>query len=171
MEIPHRGTGLVDLPQIHVHDSILPERFRSSSRPSFNSSLSSPLTSSVPMPIPNMRRSVPPPLPPPKYLADIAAERDNGIAWQWGNLRADTEWSQSSVTPGSSSYGSYTCRKTMPDEQPESARCASSSSTIKLISGHEYRDSSFPQIDEGYFSLSGNSIDSYRSVNLFLICR
>lgn len=161
----------MSLPQLHVHDSSPPDRFRSSSRPSFNSSLSRSLTS-VQMPIPNMRDPVPPPLPPPKHLADIATGGDNGldIASQWDNSRVDTERGDSSVTPGSSLHGSYTSRKSIRDEQPESARRASSSSTVKSISGHRSRDTFFPRIDEGYSSLSGSSIDSYRSVNLSLIC-
>jgi hypothetical protein len=171
MDIPQRGLRPVSLPQLHVHDSSPPDRFRSSSRLSFNSSLSWPLTS-VPMPIPNMRDPVPPPLPPPKHLADIVTGGDNGpdIAWQWGNSRVDTQWGDLSVMPGSGLHGHYTGRKSTPDEQPGSARRASSSSTIKSISGHGSRDNSFPRIDEGHSSLSGSSIDSYRSVNLSLIC-
>jgi hypothetical protein len=163
MDIPHRGTRPMALPQIHVHDSITSDRYRGSHRPSFTSSLSSPSTVSVPMPIPNMRDPVPPPLPPPKHLADIAAGGNNGpdIAWQWGNSRHDSDWGGSSVTPGSSLYGSYTSRKSLHDDR-ESARRSSSSSTIKSPSGHGSRENSYPRIDEGYSSLSGTSIDSYR---------
>jgi hypothetical protein len=65
---------------------------------------------SVPLTIPHhLRGSVPPPLPPPRYLADIDAVGNNGpdITWQWGNSdEKNSDWGSSiaSVQPGSSLY-------------------------------------------------------------------
>jgi hypothetical protein len=171
MDIPHRGSRAVTLPQIHVPDSIPSDRFRFSSRSTLNCTFSSPSSPSVPVPIPNIREPVPPPLPPPRHLADIEAGGSNGpdIAWRWGNSRRDAEWEGSSVTPGSSLYGSMASRTSMASEPSEPARRPSSTSTIKSPHGVESREMPFPKIDEGYSSLSSTSIESYRYV--MVVCR
>ncbi|KAH8772145.1 hypothetical protein BGZ57DRAFT_764297 [Hyaloscypha finlandica] len=161
MEIPHRGARQVALPQIHVHDPNPSERFRTSSSSSSYNSTSSPSTFSIPMSIPHARDPVPPPLPPPKDLADIAGG-GNGpdIAWQWGNSHShESDWRRSvpSVPPGSSLYGSFASRKGALDERPDNSRRGSSTSTIKSMNG---RENTYPRIDEGYASLSGTSIGS-----------
>ena len=152
------------LPQIHVPESNQSDRYRAPSRSMLPSTLSSPRSPSVPVPIPHMRDPVPPPLPPPKHIADIGGG-NNGpdIAWQWGNSRHN-EWDVSSVTPGSSLYGSL---HSLRSEPSENARRTSSMSTIKSLGGAESKETAFPKIDEGYSSLSSTSIDSYRSVTLF----
>jgi hypothetical protein len=173
MDIPHHGLRSVALSQFHVHDSSLPDQYQSPSRLSFNCSIFWPLTSSEPMPLPNMRDPIPPPLPPPRHLADMAGGGDNSsdVAWQSGSSRVDNELAESSLTLGSNLYVSYTSRRSIPDEQPGSAHRACSSCTIKQMSGHSSRDKSVPRIEEEYPSLAGFSIDSYRSVNLSLICK
>jgi hypothetical protein len=167
MDIPHRGSRAMALPQIHVPDSNPSDRFRTSSRSMLPSTLSSPSSPSVPMPIPNMREPIPPPLPPPKHIADIEGG-NNGpdIAWQWGNSRMGNEWRGSVVTPGSSIYGSLASGTSMASERSEPARRTSSTSTIKSLTGAEPKETPYPKIDEGYSSLSSTSIDSYRSVIL-----
>lgn len=174
MDIPHRGArpSMALLPAIRVHDSNSPDRFRPSSRFSSFSATSSPPSTSVPMPIPNARESVPPPLPPPRYLPDLAAGGSNGdIAWKWGNSHAGNgDWGQPtpSVTPGSSLHGSARKLNVM-DERPELPRRGSSTSTIKSASGGNVRENTYPRIDEGYASLSGTSIGSNKSVMYFTL--
>ena len=170
MEIPRRGSRpALALPEIYVHDSNPSDRFRNSSRSSSYNSASSPSTASGPMSIPNARDPIPPPLPPPRHLADIADGGNNGpdIAWQWGNSHEGSGWggSISSVAPGSSLYGgSFASRKSVMDDRPEFTRRTSSTSTVKSITGLERQENPYPRIDEGYASLSGTSIGSNRSV-------
>ncbi|KAF2809553.1 uncharacterized protein BDZ99DRAFT_417544 [Mytilinidion resinicola] len=61
----------------------------------------------VPMAIPNARESPPPPLPPPRYIGELAEGQDPG--WQWGNTHspngAGFGRSSASVKPGSSLLG------------------------------------------------------------------
>ncbi|RDW91479.1 hypothetical protein BP5796_02644 [Coleophoma crateriformis] len=166
MDIPHRGQRpSMSLPEIYVHESHPNERYhRASSRSGSHHSVTSPGLSSVPMSIPNAREPVPPPLPPPKHIADLADSRRNGpdIAWQWGNSAEGDDWGRaaSSVPPGSSLYGSFTGRgNNLADEHPD-ARRGSSVSTVKSISGVVDTRDNYPRIDEGYASLSGSSIGS-----------
>ncbi|TVY30585.1 hypothetical protein LHYA1_G000613 [Lachnellula hyalina] len=168
MDIPHRGLRpSLALPEIYVHESN-PEHFRSSSRSSSYNSTSSPTTSSIPMSIPHSRTDfVPPPLPPPTHLADIASGGNNGpdLAWRFGNSHGSTsDWggSMSSVPPGSSLYGSFASRKGLMDDRPDYSRRTSSNSTIKTSVGEGRQEHAYPK-DEGYSSLSGTSIGSYRS--------
>jgi hypothetical protein len=171
MDIPQRGPrSSVALPDIHVHDSLPTDRYRPSKSSPY-SSTSSPSNISGPMSIPKSRDLVPPPLPPPRYMADIAEGGKNGsdIAWHWANshVREDSNWrgSISSVIPGSSLFGNSVA-KNMMDERPDFTRRSSSTSTIKSISGAANRENAYPRIDEGYASLSGTSIGSIRYVYL-----
>ncbi|RDL37791.1 uncharacterized protein BP5553_05224 [Venustampulla echinocandica] len=156
MDIPSRGPRL---PEIYVHDSST-DRFRTSSRSSSYTSSSS-ATSAIPMSIPNARDPVPPPLPPPKHLPDIASGGNNGpdLAWRYGNMHSDYGSSGSSVAPGSSLYGSFASRKTSMDDRPDYSRRTDSTATIK---GDHGREQGYPR-DEGYSSLSGTSIESFKS--------
>jgi len=170
MEIPRRGARPpVALPEIYVHNPNPSDRFRTSSSSSSHNSTSSPSTFSIPMSIPNSRDPVPPPLPPPRHLADIADGGINGpdIAWQWGNSHGDSsDWGGpiASVQPGSSLYGSFASRKNIMDDRPDNSRRGSATSTIKSMSGAESRENTYPRIDEGYSSLSGTSIGSNKLV-------
>lgn len=168
MEIPHRGARpALAPPEIYVHDSNPSDRFRNSSISNSYNSTSSPANIPGPMSIPNARDPVPPPLPPPRHLADIAEGGSNGpdIAWQWGNSHEDNDWRRHipSVAPGSSLYGSFASRKSMMDERPDFERRTSSTSTIKSLAGTDTREKTYPRIDEGYASLSGTSIGSDKS--------
>ncbi|KAH8821216.1 hypothetical protein F5884DRAFT_745545 [Xylogone sp. PMI_703] len=155
MEIPQRTS--MGLPEIYVQDSHSADRFRSSSS-SYHSS------GAIPMSIPNARDPVPPPLPPPRHIADIAEGGHNGedLAWKWGN--PDSAWgsaaSTASIAPGSSLHGSFTSKRpgSRDNHQDDSRR--SSASTIRSLSSQDTRDYSYPRIDEGYSSLSGTSFGS-----------
>lgn len=168
MEIPHRGPrSSLALPEIYIHESNQ-DHFRTSSRSSSYNSGSSPATSAIPMSIPNSREFVPPPLPPPKHLDDIADGGNNGpdLAWKFGNTpSATSDWGgsiSSSVAPGSSLYGNPTSRKSLLDDRPDYFRRTSSTSTIKSPIGERREKYEYPR-DEGYSSI-GTSFGSYRLV-------
>jgi hypothetical protein len=169
MEIPHRGARPTALPEIYVHDPS--ERFRTSSRSSSYNSTSSLATSAMAMSIPNAREAPPPPLPPPRHLADIADGGHNGqdIAWKWGNSQDDrSDWGRStpsSIAPGSSLHGgSFSSGRGFMEDRPEYTRRTSSVATVK---SPDARETSYQrdQRDEGYASLlSGTSVWSNKSV-------
>ena len=130
---------------------------RTSSYSSSNASQSFS-TPTTPVCIPNAREnSVPPPLPPPRFIEDIALGRDPG--WQWGNRGGEFGHKLEPVSPGSSvrSQGSWDFRKEleMSADGFGGGRRESSTSTIRSPSRTDY--------DEGYHSLSGTSI-AYLSV-------
>ncbi len=166
MDFPPRADRSGGLPEIFVHDSNHPDRFRMPSRSMSYNLSASPPTASIAMSIPNAREPVPPPLPPPRYLADIAdGSHGRDLAWQWGNSHEDnSQWGRSatSVKPGSSLYGNFSAgRKSIMDEPPEfSPRRGSSISTITSEHGREV---AYPR-DEGYASI-GTSNSSLRSVS------
>jgi hypothetical protein len=78
-------------------------------------SVFSPSSASGPMSIPNTRDAVPPPLPPPRYLADIADDRNKGpdIAWQWDSSDGRSGYDKSllSVAPGSNPHSGSSATK------------------------------------------------------------
>lgn len=170
MDIPHRSlrpSGT--LPEIYVNDSnsSQTDRYRMASRSASHNSTSSPISSSIAMPIPNSREPVPPPLPPPRHIPDIANGGNNGpdLAWRWANAQEDAgSWggSVSSVQLGSSLYGNFTSRRSSArEERPEHMRRGSSNATIKSA---DARDQSYTRTDEGYASFRGTSNGSNRSV-------
>lgn len=126
-----------------------------------------------PMAVPNARSDelfAPPPLPPPRYIEDLAAGSDPG--WKWGNLPKHGGFGGSFAFPGSSSSsarGSWDNR--MEDEgfpdRPEDSRRGSSSTTIRSPPSYDRAYNLSRNIDEGYHSLSGSSLVNYRSVNVF----
>ncbi|MCJ1392232.1 hypothetical protein MMC18_005099 [Xylographa bjoerkii] len=140
-----------------------PHRFssRTSSYSSPNASQPFP-TPAAPVSIPNSwENPAPPPLPPPRFIEDIAMGRDPG--WQWGNSGGRGEFANKfgAVSPGSSiSQGSWNLRKEseMGSDDSGEARRDSSTSTIRSPSRTDF--------DEGYHSLSGTSI-AYQSVYFF----
>lgn len=174
MDIPHRGARpALAPPEILVQDSNPSDRFRNASRPRSYVPTSSNTSVPMPMSIPNARDPVPPPLPPPRHLADIADGGSNGrdIAWQWGNCQEDGEWGRHtpSVAPGSSLYGSFASRKSITSDRPDYDRRSSSTSTVTSMLEADTRERTYPRLDEGYASLSGTSVASDKSVlRLFL---
>ncbi|PBP15467.1 hypothetical protein BUE80_DR013780 [Diplocarpon rosae] len=147
----------MDLPEIYVHNPS--ERWRTSTRPTPYHCVSSVATTSArAMSIPNTREAPPPPLPPPRHLADIAGGGHNGqdVAWRWGNSPDERSvWGSStpSVAPGSSLRGGSLARDSASDDRPELGRRTSSNSTVKPS---RRRDSLYQrdQRDEGYSSLA-----------------
>lgn len=113
-------------------------------------------------PIPNTNQvDVPPPLPPPRFLDDIAAGGDPG--WQWGNNSSSGGFGKSggSVSPGSSLHGNWDQRMGNDgnSERPGYTRQGSSHSTIRSRPDSDRRHGlSSRFIDEGYHSLSGSSL-------------
>jgi hypothetical protein len=75
---PSQTQNLYNPPEIYVPDSNPSDRFRHPSRSNSTNSILSPSAASGPMSIPNARDPVPPPMPPPKHLADIADGGCNG---------------------------------------------------------------------------------------------
>ncbi|KAL2073207.1 hypothetical protein VTL71DRAFT_10531 [Oculimacula yallundae] len=163
MERPPRNSRLMgDLPQIQVHNPSS-TRPRPSRAGSYNSE-SPTAPSSIPMSIPNVREFVPPPLPPPRHLADIADGGHNGpdIAWKWGNRHKDGNWGEfaPSIPQGSSLHGtsgSFLSRRGPPDEKMDFQSRGSSISSMNSDVRHGPH-----QKDEGYESL-GASVWSNKS--------
>ncbi|KAH8685548.1 hypothetical protein BGZ60DRAFT_522839 [Tricladium varicosporioides] len=162
MEIPHRGRPGLGLPppEIHVYESN-PDRYRrpASRSSSYNSSTASS-TSARPIHIMNSRDPIPPPLPPPKRIADIEPG-GHDLAWRFGNPNDDPSQlgrSTTSVAPSSSLYGSF-AKKSLMHDRPEFPRGASANSIHKSFRGytreHDY------QKDEGYHSISTMSGPSF----------
>ena len=79
-----------------------------------NSSLVAQTVSpAIPMPIPNSRESVPPPLPPPRHLVELSRGRDPG--WQWANFLHHNASNSSLRQPDSSAFSASSV-KTSRDE-------------------------------------------------------
>ena len=111
-----------------------------------------PSIRSGPMPIPNARDDVPPPLPPPRHIEDL------DIAWQFDQRWHRTQKSLPSISPGSSLLGGMAA----PPRLVEAGH-APSGSPFDTVQDAVMRD-------EGYVSLSGSSLDSRTSVCVFLLC-
>ena len=125
-------------------------------------------TSPGPMSIPNSRIEAPPPLPPPRFVTEIAAGSDLG--WQWGNRGYNGSFRKSgfgSVNAGSSLHGNNKVKEEARDyERPGALRRDSSSLTIKsaMLPDTEMKYDMFRNQDEGYHSLSGSSLTNQLSV-------
>jgi hypothetical protein len=79
---------------------------------SSHSSIPSPLSPAVPMPIRNnaSRGAVPPPLPPPRIIEELNKGQDPGWQWANGKIRRDSDHREdtrygSAIKPGSSLLG------------------------------------------------------------------
>ena len=153
----------VSSPRVSVPEnshSYGPHHFSSRTSSYSSSNASHPFsTSAAPVCIPNSRGSpAPPPLPPPRYIEDLALGSDPG--WHWGNSGGQGESGNKfgPTSPRSSiSQGSWNMRKEMEagsDDFGEGRR-DSSTSTIRSPPRNDF--------DEGYHSLSGTSI-AYQSV-------
>ena len=127
--------------------------------------------SSGPMAVPNAHREeqyVPPPLPPPRHIEDLAAGSDPG--WRWGNSSNHGgfggKFASSTSTP-SSLRGSWDSR--MEDEgypdRSDPPPHEHSFSRTNLPPSLDRRYDFSRNIDEGYHSLSGSSFSSNRSVD------
>lgn len=131
--------------------------------------------SSGPMAVPNAHREdqyVPPPLPPPRHMEDLAAGSDPG--WRWGNSSNHGGFGggkfDSSISSSSSLRGSWDSR--MEDEgfsdRPDPSRRNLSITSTNLPPSLDRKYDFSRHIDEGYHSFSGSSLSSNRSVPLWL---
>lgn len=114
------------------------------------------------MSIPNARENpVPPPLPPPRFIEDLAVGRDPGWEWKNSGMRGEAAYGSGAASPTSSLPRTpWDTHKEVDmglDEFGERRR-GSSTSTIRSPS----RPETYPEYDhrdEGYHSLSGASIN------------
>lgn len=128
-----------------------------------------------PMAVPNAHREeqyVPPPLPPPRHIEELAAGSDPG--WRWGNSSNHGGFGggkfASSISSSSSLRGSWDSR--MEDEgfpdRPDPSKHNPSITSTNLPPALDRKYDFSRHIDEGYHSLSGSSLSSNRSVKLWL---
>ncbi|KAI4138834.1 MAG: hypothetical protein L6R39_006583 [Caloplaca ligustica] len=127
------------------------------------------------MTVPNARSDeqfAPPPLPPPRYLEDLAAGSDPG--WNWGNTPNHGGFGGnfgSSRSSCSSMRGSWDQR--MEDEgfpeRPDYSRRGSSNATVKSPAGFDRTYDFSRNFDEGYHSLSGSSLSNHRAISPSLL--
>ncbi|KAL8681700.1 MAG: hypothetical protein Q9186_002217 [Xanthomendoza sp. 1 TL-2023] len=118
------------------------------------------------MAVPNSHRDeplVPPPLPPPRHIEDLAAGSDPG--WRWGNSSNHGGFGggklASSFSSASSLRGSWDSR--MEDEGlPDRSRRDNSFPTNNFPPSLDRKYNIARNIDEGYHSLSGSSFSSNR---------
>ncbi|KAH0544135.1 hypothetical protein GP486_008530 [Trichoglossum hirsutum] len=127
------------LPSIQIHVPSSSVDRRSASRSSPFTTDQQPSRGPNPMPIPNARQEVPPPLPPPRYISDLTPGGSD-LAWEYANSHASLgQKSFGSINPSSSLFGGYGI---------PSPKFKSTAAEISL------RDSRPRHIDEGYHSLS-----------------
>ena len=121
----------------------------------------------VPNSMPDM--VVPPPLPPPRYIDDLAAGSDPG--YQWANhLAASGDGKARGTVAATSSLRGNWGRRTEPEgERKTQPRRAMGTDTGRHAPEVGARTSETPKHqDEGYSSLSGSSFLNQQSVQLFL---
>ncbi|KAI9801301.1 MAG: hypothetical protein M1833_002871 [Piccolia ochrophora] len=161
MEIPHipnqpRSFSSHTLPSIrvqHPHTSNVP--FRPPHRSSSHSS-SFQSFETGPMPIPNSREYVPPPLPPPRHIEDVE------IAWEWGNTDSSAFGKSNIAANSHPQLGPIRDRSSWSStSKAEFGRRGSSTSTIRGQSDHEGGLDGNQHPDEGYDSLKGSGFLNY----------
>lgn len=111
----------------------------------------------VPLAIPNTRYDpAPPPLPPPRYIDEIAAGSDPG--WAWGNDPKGGSFGKARESTMPTATFPKSWGKTMgerPLDQPEFRRRESSTSTVRSPADTSRGFNFARHQDEGYYSLSG----------------
>ena len=117
--------------------------------------------SASPKPIPNSRmESPPPPLPPPRFIEDLAVGRDPG--WHWGNTPVrsarESEIGSGTVSLGSSLRSAWDRRSEIDEGIEDSEEYRQGSSAPRYKSPHEGDMYDYMHRDEGYSSLSGSSL-------------
>jgi hypothetical protein len=127
------------------------------------------------MTIPNAREDIaPPPLPPPKFIEELAYGNDPG--WQWGNT-THAGFSKSTlapIKPGSSLMGSYR-RESWEEKQDkierkDFRRGSSISTIVRSPSEIDAQLDSLHHADDDYQQSSTSSLGNYQSVVPFLEC-
>lgn len=138
---------------------------------SFRSLSSSPR----PMAIPNAKEPLaPPPLPPPRYIEDLAIGHDSG--WKWGNSFEEGEFGKPTLPPikASSSLvgGGHSrpelVRRTERVSFDKDSKRGNAMSTAKVSLGLKNRSSFSTSRDTFFPSSSASSLPSPRSVYLSL---
>ena len=117
--------------------------------------------SASPKPIPNSRmQSPPPPLPPPRFIEDLAVGRDQG--WHWGNKvvsgAGGGQIGSGTVSPGSSIRSAWNRRSEIDEGIEDSEEYRRGSAALRYKSPHEGDMYDYMHRDEGYSSLSGSSL-------------
>lgn len=143
--------------RVHEYNGNNHGRRGSTSRSAGTSISRSPGT---PMAIPNSRPELPPPpLPPPRFIGDIAAGSDPG--WAWGNDPSGS-FGKSGGSPMAGanfpkSWGNRPEEKKQNErgERPEYRRREIANTTIKSPADRDRRYDFARQQDEGYYSVSG----------------
>lgn len=164
------SSGVTSPPSIRVHDMNSMNGLRSPSTRTAGRPFS---RSPGPVAVPGARgddQFAPPPLPPPRYIEDLAAGSDPG--WKWGNTPNHGGFGGGILgnprSPSSSLRGSRDQR--MEDEglpeRPDYSRHGSSNATIKSSAGFDRTYDFSRNVDEGYHSLSGSSLSNHRSVDI-----
>lgn len=159
MDIPSRGnsarsSSLRLLPSIAIDGS---RENQDEGRLPFRRSISHLTSSSAnPMPIPNAKDDVPPPLPPPRLI------EDPDIALHFGNNNwREGQKSLPSINPGSSLLGGFVGPRRS-DETRKAESIIDSPQDVGMM-----RRGGMRHTDEGYASLSGSSLSSFTSVKIF----
>ncbi|KAI4234748.1 MAG: hypothetical protein LQ349_003589 [Xanthoria aureola] len=159
-------SDIMSPPSILIHDMNNMNGPRNSSSRTAHKNFS---RSSGPMAVPNAHREdqyVPPPLPPPRHMEDLAAGSDPG--WRWGNSSNHGGFGggkfDSSISSSSSLRGSWDSR--MEDEgfsdRPDPSRHNPSITSTNLPPSLDRKYDFSRHFDEGYHSLSGSSLSSNR---------
>ena len=162
-------TGATSPPPIRVHDyNGNGGLSRSTRRPMSNFASGA----QGPMMIPNARQeAVPPPLPPPRYMDDLAAGSEP--EHRWGTMSSDGSFGRSDSSFSSSSgFHRHWERRRMEGgdsaSRRDSARQGRSSMTARSPTELHMKADPFRHIDEGYHSMSGSSVANNQSVLAFL---
>jgi hypothetical protein len=139
--------------QIHVPSSNVDRRSASRSSPYTTDHQHS--RGPNPMPIPNARQEVPPPLPPPRYLSDLTPGGED-LAWEYANSPTSFDRkSYASINPSSSLLGGY----------------GIPSPKFKSTAEISLRDARPRHFDEGYHSLSSLALTPPKLVFDAALCR
>ena len=154
MDIPR----VTSPPSIHLNDFCgMNGQDRSSSRSTTNSFQ----TTQRPMAIPSSlaEHHVPPALPPPKYIEEIAAGGDQGIQWRNSFNSASIE-SGGSVSSRSSLRGNWNHKMAggRGNGRPDYNRRTSLASSLQSQPEADTKYDFSRHFDEGYHSLSGSSL-------------
>ena len=162
-------TPVTSPPSIRIHDHNANHgRRRSTSRSGAMPFSRAP----APLAIPKASYDInpPPPLPPPRYIDEIAAGNDPG--WEWGNDPKEGTFGKARDSAMPTSNFPKSWGKNMPNrplERPDFRRRESSSSTVRSPSDTGRGFDFARHQDEGYYSLSGPrpSAMSQQSVYVF----
>ena len=163
----------MDIPRVTSPPSIHLNDFHSMNGPNRSSSrsIANPFNRAQrSMDIPNSpaEHYVPPPLPPPRYIEEVAAGGDQGIQWRNSFNSASIE-SGGSVSSRSSLRGNWDQKMAggVGTRRPDYARRTPLASSLHSQPEADTKYDYFGHVDEGYHSLSGSSLINQSVPNLF----